>query len=135
MGAALEAPKYQNFVMKEKMTFSAGAEDDFRNEYDTLSMCIGEDAEALAGMGLISIGGGKFQKNMLARYIIDKVVWDERKGGGVWLEIVHRGGCIATFIAKAQAEASKKPAPRFPPWHIFNRYKYLLSEVTDAPQD
>lgn len=31
-------------------------------------------------------------------------------------------------MAKSQVEAAKNSAPRFPPWHIFNRYKYMVSE-------
>lgn len=129
MGAGLGAPKYQNYIMKEKMLLDASLEADFLvDEYTTLATCIREEAEGLQDHELDITIRGKYQKHKLADYILDKVVWDGARGGTIAMELIQKGGSVALAVARRQVRAAKKPAPRFPPWHVFNHYKYLLSE-------
>lgn len=133
LGAVLDCPEYQNAIMKEMLRSETLVETDMvgmgEDENELLRMFVDTYAHHLPRIGVTSIGNGKLDRsNKLAAYIIDLMVWEGIRGGFHWLTVVHKGGCVANILARAQVDAAKKSAPRFPPWHVFNRHKYLMDE-------
>jgi hypothetical protein len=132
MGLALECPKYQNVAIQE--LFERDSEDEAELKCDGMkksemfSFIASKHLSYLDGIGAKHKANGTFHDNKLLSYIIDKLVWDAMKGGFTWLNVVHKGTCLANIVARACFDAAKKPRPpKFAPWHIFNHQKYLLN--------
>ncbi|KUJ17061.1 uncharacterized protein LY89DRAFT_734052 [Mollisia scopiformis] len=135
LGAAFEAPKYQNYAMKRAMSlhtaeFQVRARVYINSNEKNISIW---DVVQLRRFEPTYAKEGDLNKYKLATYILDSLVWDTFAGGTLWLNMVKDGGFLAEIVATAHFEAAKKPAPRFPPWHIFNRHKYLLNEDPITP--
>jgi hypothetical protein len=132
MGLALECPKYQHVAMEQLFKRDSKEEAELKSDGLETSEIFGNIASehlgALDGIGAKHKLNGTFYKNKLLSYIIDKLVWDAMHGGFTWLNVVHRGTCLANMVARACFDAAKKPRPpKFAPWHIFNQHKYLLN--------
>jgi hypothetical protein len=132
LGSALECPKYQHLAMEQ--IFKRDNKEEAQSKSDDVEMSVdfgdiaSEDLGALDRIGAKHKLNGTFYKNKLLSYIIDKLVWDAMHGGFTWLNVVHRGTCLANMVARACFDAAKKPRPpKFAPWHIFNQHKYLLN--------
>ncbi|KAG4436287.1 hypothetical protein IFR05_008227 [Cadophora sp. M221] len=135
LGAAFKCPKLQNTALKSIMKRDATTEatKTHRGGKSAMLSEIADDcAELLERIGVIQKANGEFEPHKLMSYMVDRLIWDAFNGGYTYLTAIHGGNCTACIVARAQVDAAKKPKPRFAPWHVFNRHKYLISEDLKA---
>ncbi|KAL2061888.1 hypothetical protein VTL71DRAFT_7266 [Oculimacula yallundae] len=131
LGMDLQYPKLQNATMKAIMKRDSETQTTLDLMGGKIPFVTNPVADCICMMeklGVVHKADGKFQTHKLMSYMIDRLTWDAMNGGFTYLKVVHRGGCVANMVARAQVDAAKKPKPAFAPWHIFNRHKYLMSE-------
>ncbi|KAH6717002.1 hypothetical protein BKA61DRAFT_718681 [Leptodontidium sp. MPI-SDFR-AT-0119] len=107
LGAAFKCPKLQNIALKSIMKRDATTEamKAYREGESAIWSKIADDsAYLMERIGVVQKGDGEFEPHKLMSYMIDR----------------------------AQVDAAKKPKPRFAPWHVFNRHRYLMSEDLKA---
>lgn len=136
LGQALKCPKLQNISLKAIMKRDATMEQALKAYGDDKIAILGaiaeDGADMMARIGTIHKGDGEFEAHKLMSYMVDRLIWDALNGGYTYLNVVHRGNCTANMVARAHVDAAKKPNPRFAPWHVFNRHRYLMSEEFKA---
>ncbi|CZT03795.1 uncharacterized protein RAG0_10438 [Rhynchosporium agropyri] len=129
LGRILQCPKLQNETMKAIMRRDAATDKGLFSQSDQTFIFLGcpvaECTWMMEKIGVVHKGDGEFEPHKLMSYMIDRLIWDATNGGYAYLNVVHRGGCVANMVARAQVDAATKPKLRFAPWHVFNRHKYL----------
>ncbi|PVH85904.1 hypothetical protein DL98DRAFT_526937 [Cadophora sp. DSE1049] len=129
-------PTMQNISLKAIMKRDAAMEqalDAYGDDQIAILGVIADDsAYTLEKIGTVHKGDGEFETHKLMSYMIDRLIWDALNGCFAYLKVVHRGNCTANMVARAHIDAAKKPKPRFAPWHVFNRHRYLVSEEFKA---
>ncbi|KAH7313175.1 hypothetical protein BKA65DRAFT_484360 [Rhexocercosporidium sp. MPI-PUGE-AT-0058] len=136
LGTAFKCPKLQNTALKAIMKRDAALEEALKacgdDESTILSRIADDSAYLLEKIGVVHKVNGELEPHKLMSYMVDRLTWDALNGGFSYLRVVHRGHCTANMVARAQVDAAKKPKPRFAPWHVFNRHRYLMNEDLKA---
>lgn len=136
LGEALKCPKKQNLSLKAIMKRDASMEQALdaygEDRIAVLSDIADDGANILEKIGTVHKGDGEFASHKVMSYMVDRLIWDALNGGFAYLKVIHRGNCTANMVARAHIDAAKKPKPRFAPWYVSNRHRYLLNEEVRA---